>query len=89
MTYINKSLSFLLVISLLISALFTQFSFNVSAATIATAYINGDKVNVRTGPGTSYSKVEENGISYRQVTVLATEGSWLKVTYMNGGAEKT
>ena len=89
MTYINKSLSFLLVISLLISALFTQFSFNVSAATIATAYINGDKVNVRTGPGTSYSKVEQNGISYRQVTVLATEGSWLKVTYMNGGAEKT
>ena len=88
MTYIKKSLSVLLVMSLLISALITRFSFNVSAATVATAYINGDKVNVRTGPGTSYSKVEENGISYRQVTVLATEGSWLKVKYMNGGVEK-
>lgn len=88
MTYIKKSLSVLLVMSLLISALITRFSFNVSASTVATAYINGDKVNVRTGPGTSYSKVEENGISYRQVTVLATEGSWLKVKYMNGGVEK-
>ena len=88
MTYIKKSLSVLLVMLLLISALITRFSFNVSAATVATAYINGDKVNVRTGPGTSYSKVEENGISYRQVTVLATEGSWLKVKYMNGGVGK-
>lgn len=87
MTHIKKTLSFLLVISILISAIFVQFSFNVSAAEVITAYINGDNVNVRKGPSTSNGKVDV--ISYRQVTVLAIEGQWLKVKYMNMGEEKT
>ncbi|MBQ6847722.1 MAG: SH3 domain-containing protein [Clostridia bacterium] len=87
MTSIKKIFSFLLIFSILISALFTEFSFGVSAATVTNAYINGDAINVRQGPGTSYKKVEQ--ISYRQVTVLATEGQWLKIRYMNSGEEKT
>ena len=87
MTSIKKIFSFLLIFSILISALFTEFSFGVSAATVTNAYINGDAINVRPGPGTSYKKVEQ--ISYRQVTVLATEGQWLKIRYMNSGEEKT
>ncbi len=88
MTNIKKTLSVLLAISILISALFINFSFNVSAAGVTIAYINGTGVNVREGPGTKYAKIEPNGIGYRQVTVLATEGDWLKVKYMNGGVEK-
>ena len=50
MTYIKKSLSFLLVISLLISSMFLQFSFNVSAETrqgivIADTLIIREKAN--------------------------------------------
>ena len=85
MTNIKKLLSLLLVFTILISAISIQFSLNVSAAQVTTAYINGDKVNVRTGPSTSSEKVD--AISYRQVTVLATEGQWLKVKYMNSGEE--
>lgn len=87
MTNIKKLLSLLLVFTILISAISIQFSLNVSAAQVTTAYINGDMVNVRIGPSTSSEKVD--AISYRQVTVLATEGQWLKVKYMNSGEEKT
>lgn len=52
MTYINKSLSFLLVISLLISALFTQFSFNVLAET-RKGIVTANTLNIRESANTS------------------------------------
>ncbi len=86
MTHIKKSLSLLLIISLLISTLFIELSFNVSAASVTTAYINGGNVNVREGAGTQYNVIEK--ISYRQATVLEISGQWLKIKYMNGGNER-
>lgn len=46
-----------------------------------TKYVNADVgLNVRSGPGTSYSKLGK--LSYKQkVTVLSTSGKWSKINY--------
>ncbi len=58
MTFIKKSLSVLLVMSLLISALFVHFSLNVSAATSKGVVVNiNDSLNIRSQPSKSGSKL--------------------------------
>lgn len=83
MIRLKKFISVVLSISLLLSAAAIEFSLNVSAATVKVAYINGSGVNVRKSASTSSAKVAT--VSYREVTVTGTSGSWLKVTYTVGG----
>ena len=90
MTHIKKILSFLLVISILISAIFVQFSFNVSAATRKGTVI-ADVLNIRSQPNTSGSKLGkvEGGttvqINSEQVGQSITDGAtsnlWFNITY--------
>ena len=90
MTHIKKTLSFLLVISILISAIFVQFSFNVSAATRKGTVV-ADVLNIRSQPNTSGSKLGkvESGatvqINSEQVGQTITDGAssnlWFNITY--------
>ncbi len=90
MTHIKKTLSFLLVISILISAIFVQFSFNVSAATRKGTVV-ADVLNIRSQPNTSGSKLGkvESGatvqINSEQVGQTITDGVssnlWFNITY--------
>ncbi len=79
----KKLLSFVLIFSVICSLVAVNFGVNVSAATTKIAFINGSGVNVRKGAGTSYAKVDT--ISYRQVNVISTSGSWLKISYTKSG----
>jgi len=88
MTRFKKSVSVILCVALLLSALFTEFTFNVSAATIKIAYIDGTDVRVWkiASNDTEESKLLDH-ISDRSVTVIGTTigkdgNSWLKVKYI-------
>ncbi len=71
------------------------FSFNISATTVTTMYIDGTDVGVRTGAGTEYERIEK--ISNRTATVLnptptrdkKNEYDWYNVTYHNGTKQIT
>jgi len=86
----KKSLSvFLAVVLLLTSALYScNFT---SAATVTTAYIEGDNVNVRTGPATTFPVIEK--LSYTSATVLSSvqtgDSIWYQITYHNGTQQVT
>lgn len=91
MTHIKKTLSFLLVISILISAIFVQFSFNVSALSSKGTVVNGP-VNIRLDANTegnplgkiqSGEKVELKGEKKGQT--ISDDGKtsdvWYNITY--------
>ncbi len=90
MTHIKKTLSFLLIISILISAIFVQFSFNVSAATRKGTVV-ADVLNIREKPNTSSNRLGriEGGatvqINSEQVGQTITDGVssslWFNITY--------
>lgn len=90
MTYINKSLSFLLVISLLISTIITGVSFNVSAAT-KKGIVTADSLNVRESANTSSkivgsvpsgAKVQINSETTGQtITDGISSNVWYNITY--------
>lgn len=45
------------------------------------AMIKGEKANIRKGPGTNYSQVEESpGKQYYSYKVIKIQGDWVKVT---------
>lgn len=90
MTHIKKTLSFLLVISILISAIFVQFSFNVSAATRKGTVV-ADVLNIRKEPkktGNLLGTVQGGAtvqINSEQVGQSITDGTtsnlWFNITY--------
>lgn len=90
MRFIRKSVSFLLILSLLVSVVTCGFTTGVSAATVTIMYIEGTDVGVRTGPGTEYSIIER--VDNRSATVINSNptqdaaGSyyWYNITYHNG-----
>ena len=90
MTYIKKSLSFLLVISLLISSMFLQFSFNVSAETrqgivIADTLIIREKANKGSkelGSIPGGTTVQINSETKGQtITETVSSDVWYNITY--------
>jgi len=88
MTRFKKFVSVILCVALLLSALFTEFTFNVSAATIKIAYIDGTGVGVwkKASNDTNESTLLDR-ISDRSVTVIGTTigkdgNSWIKVKYI-------
>lgn len=89
MKVFKKSLSFILCLVLLFTAVFSNFC--VSAAEITTAFIEGTGVRVRTGPSTSHSIIEQ--ISNTNATVVGSEqvgeDLWYQITYHNGTEQIT
>lgn len=90
MTHIKKALSFILIISILISAIFVQFSFNVSAATRKGTVV-ADVLNIRSQPnksGNVLGKVQGGAtvqINSEQVGQSISDGAtsnlWFNITY--------
>lgn len=86
MKLFNKYVSIVLCIVIVLSVFICcQFS-TVSAEVITTMYIDGEGVNVRTGPGTNYTIIEK--VSNRSATVLEStqnnDKTWYKISYYNG-----
>lgn len=90
MKFFRKSLSVFLIVALVLSSTFFSCFF-VSSATVTTAYIEGDNVNVRTGPATTYPVIEK--LSHTSVTVVSSvqtgDNIWYQVTYHNGTQQIT
>lgn len=84
---LNKFISMCLTAVVIITSVFGGVNLSVTAATVTTAYIEGDNVRVRTGPSTNETIIEK--ISYRSVTVLekVNNDTWLKISYNNGTAD--
>ena len=84
MKFFRKSLSVFLIVALVLSSTFFSCFF-VSSATVTTAYIEGDNVNVRTGPATTFPVIEK--LSHTSVTVVSSvqtgDNIWYQVTYKN------
>ena len=83
---INKFLSVILIISIILSVFTASNIFSVSAENVTTAYINGTDVNVRSGPSTSHTIVDM--LSNTSATVLSpvTQNGelWYQITYKKG-----
>ena len=81
----KKLLSLIIIIALVLSVGNFENFYNVSAATVTTAYITGTNVNVREGPSLSHNAIDT--VSNITATVLgsANEGEyiWYKITYMS------
>ena len=84
---LNKFISMCLTAVVIITSVFGGVNLSVTAATVTTAYIEGDNVRVRTGPSTNETIIEK--ISYRSVTVLekVNNDTWLTLSYTNGTAD--
>lgn len=73
----NKKIIWGILFSLFITMYFPTFG-KTEQAYAANVLVNGDTVNIRTGPGLSYTivtKVKENDV----LTVMDEEGDWIKV----------
>ncbi len=91
MTHIKKTLSFILILSILISAIFVQFSFNVSAATRKGTVV-ADVLRIRSLPNTKTGKILGEVKSGATVQInsekegeTVTDGTssslWFNITY--------
>lgn len=83
MTHKIKALSLFLAVILLFISIPVVTDYNPQAATITTAYIEGDNVNVRKSPSTSATVLDK--LSHTSVTVVdktTVSGEvWYKITY--------
>lgn len=85
MTFIKKLISVLLSISLLISAFFIQFSFNVIAASQKGVVINiNDALNIRSQPSKSGSKLGKIYNGYNVIVNSETTGDTVTDNEING-----
>lgn len=85
MTFIKKLISVLLSISLLISALFIQFSFNAFAASQKGVVINiNDALNIRSQPSKSGSKLGKIYNGYNVTVNSETTGDTVTDNEING-----
>jgi len=89
MPIIKRFLSFLLIISILVTSVLSNLTFTATADSLTTAYIEGVGVRVRTAPSINSSIIEQ--VSNISATVLDkeenSEGTWYKITYHNGSEQ--
>ncbi len=91
MQLFKRVLTIFLTLSLIFTSVFYGISFNISAASITTAYIEGTNVNVRKQPSTSSAVIEKVSNTSADVleTVKVGNDTWYKITYHNGTQQIT
>ena len=90
----KKIVSLLIIPAVILCTIFESVhitSIKVSAEVITTAYIDGNNVNIRTGPSTSHPIIEKASNRTARVLGKTTGGGyvWYNITYHNGTEQIT